>query len=168
VRALADRLPDAVVLDGPRATVSAVASALDGAGLAHVASHGRFRADNPLFSALELADGPLTVFDLERLQRPPQVVVLPACDSGLPSVQPGDELRGLAAALLGQGTRTLVATVLPVSDEATGPLVLDLHRRTADGQSPAAALAAAQAACVASGDPTAWATSAAFICFGAG
>ena len=52
-----------------RATVEAAMAALDGAGLAHVAAHGHFRADSPLFSSLELADGPLTVHDLERLQR---------------------------------------------------------------------------------------------------
>ena len=168
VRALAEHLPGATVLVGTDATADAVRVALDGAPLAHIASHGRFRADNPLFSCLELADGPLTVFDLERLSRPPRLMVLPACDSGLPSVRPGDELMGLAAALIGLGTRTLVAPVLPVADELTGPLVLDLHRRLRAGVPPAAALAEAQRACTADGDPVAWATSAGFLCFGAG
>ena len=34
--------------------------------LVHLACHGSFRTDNPLFSTLSLADGPLTVYDLER------------------------------------------------------------------------------------------------------
>jgi CHAT domain-containing protein len=38
------------------------------AGQAHVAAHGVFRADSPMFSSLRLADGPLTVHDLERLR----------------------------------------------------------------------------------------------------
>ena len=166
VRRLALRLPGSTVLVGADATADRVAAALDGAELAHVACHGRFRADNPLFSCLELADGPLTVFDLERLARPPRSLVLPACDSGLPVVQPGDELMGLTAALLGLGTATVVATVLPVADAQTGTLVLDLHSRLQAGDRPAAALSRAQQAT--QGDPAAWAAGAAFVCFGAG
>jgi CHAT domain-containing protein len=56
--------PAAECLDGDLATVEAVKAVLDGAELAHVAAHGRFRADNPLFSSIELADGALTVYDL--------------------------------------------------------------------------------------------------------
>ena len=58
-------------------------SALDGAWLAHIAAHGNFRADNPLFSSLMLDDGPLIVHDLERLNRAPYWLVLSCCDSGV-------------------------------------------------------------------------------------
>ena len=37
-----------------------------GPSLAHLACHGRLRADNPSFSALELVDGQLTVHELDR------------------------------------------------------------------------------------------------------
>ena len=156
----------ASVLVGAEATVDAVASAMDGAPLAHVAAHGTFRADNPLFSALELADGPLTVYDLERLRTPPARVVLSACDSGLSAVRPGDELMGFTAALLGLGTRTLVAPVIPVPAEITTPLMVDLHRRLGAGHPPAVALADAQEAHRVNGD-VAFAASAGFLCFGA-
>ncbi|MFD0203298.1 MULTISPECIES: CHAT domain-containing protein [Saccharothrix] len=159
------RVP-ASVLVGGAATVDAVASAMDGAPLAHVAAHGSFRADNPLFSALELADGPLTVYDLERLRTPPARVVLSACDSGLSAVRPGDEVMGFTAALLGLGTRTLVAPVIPVPAEVTTPLMVDLHRRLGEGQAPAVALAGAQEAHRGDGD-AAFAASAGFLCFGA-
>ena len=53
------------------ASVERVKAAIDGADLAHVAAHGTFRSDNPLFSSLHLADGPLTVYDLEALRRAP-------------------------------------------------------------------------------------------------
>ncbi|MGH9119048.1 MAG: CHAT domain-containing protein [Acidimicrobiales bacterium] len=159
---------DVVRLTGRNATAGSVKHALDGAALAHVAAHGRFRADNPLFSALELADGPLTVHDLESLRRAPEVIVLSACDSGLSSVHPGDELLGLAAGLLGLGTRTLVASLLPVPDEATRLLMLDFHGRLQAGARPAHALAAAQAAWFAAGDDAALAAAASFVCIGRG
>ncbi|MBW4721140.1 CHAT domain-containing tetratricopeptide repeat protein [Saccharothrix obliqua] len=165
--AAVDRLAGgASVLVGGAATVDAVASAMDGAPLAHVAAHGTFRADNPLFSALELADGPLTVYDLERLRTPPERVVLSACDSGRSAVRPGDELMGFTAALLGLGTRTLVAPVVPVPAEATTALMVELHRGLGAGRSPAAALACAQSAHAGRGDVE-FAASAGFLCFGA-
>ena len=74
-----------------------------GADLVHLAAHGSFRADSPLFSSVLLADGPLTVYDLERLRRAPAVVVLSACEAAVAAVHDGDELLGTAAALLGAG-----------------------------------------------------------------
>jgi hypothetical protein len=163
VAALGRRYPGATRLTGRRATAGAVAAALDGAALGHVAAHGRFRADNPLFSSLLLADGPLTVYDLEALRRAPTALVLSSCESGVSSVHPGDELMGLAASLLALGTSTLVASVSPVPDVATTPIMVELHRRLREGDSLSAALAAAQAR-AASDDPPA----ATFVCFGAG
>lgn len=150
-------------LTGPRATTAAVLSALDGAGLAHIAAHGRFRADNPLFSCLELADGPVTVYDLESLSRAPATLVLAACDAGLSQVRPGDELMGLAAAVLALGTRALVASVFPVPDEDTQAFMLAFHRHVRAGLGPAAALAEAVET-----SPEQWPSSATFTCFGAG
>src|ERR671937_2075767 len=60
-----------VVLAGRSATTARVLAAIDGAGLAHIAAHGEFRADSPMFSSLRLADGPMTVHDVERLRRAP-------------------------------------------------------------------------------------------------
>jgi tetratricopeptide (TPR) repeat protein len=162
VAALAAGYPDATCLTGPAATVAAVAEALDGAELAHVAAHGTFRVDNPLFSSLQLADGPLTVYDLEGLARAPRRMVLSACDSGLSGVRPGDELMGLAGALFALGMSTLVASVVPVPDAATKDLMVALHQRLQAGLSPAAALASTQAASGRDAVP------ASFVCFGAG
>ncbi|MEV4623928.1 CHAT domain-containing protein [Asanoa sp. NPDC049573] len=163
VTALARATPGARRFTGRSADVESVLAALDGAGLAHLAAHGSFRADNPLFSALRLVDGPLTVYDLERLRRPPRHVVLSACDSGLQAIRPGDELLGLAAALLGMGATALVAAVVPVPDEATRPLMLRMHRHLRAGAGPAEALARAQQELLPS-DPAA----AGFVCYGAG
>jgi len=158
IAALAARYPDAVVLTGSEATAANAARALDGAALAHVATHGRFRADHPLFSSLDAFDGPLYVYDLERLGSTPHTLVLSACESALSGVRPGDELMGLASAVFALGTRTLIASVTPVDDEDTRILMLALHAALAAGRPPAAAVAEASEQTGIGG----------FVCFGFG
>lgn len=142
-------------------------TALNGASLAHLAAHGRVRGDNPLFSSLLLADGPMTLYDLERLERVPQTVVLAACDSARPIVRPGDELLGFSATFLSRGSRHLVASVVPIPDASTTPLMVAFHRMLAGGHPPAVALADAQQR-VLQTDPAAMAAAAGFVCIGAG
>ncbi len=166
VRSFAPRVERVELLVGERATVANVLRALDGAGMAHIAAHGTFRADNPLFSCLHLADGPLTVYDLERLDQAPTLLVLSACDSGLSDVQPGDELMGLASVLLALGTRTLVASTSPVPDAQTATVMTTFHGHLRAGRPPAASLADALVALDPS-EPASMAA-AAFVCFGAG
>jgi CHAT domain-containing protein len=165
VRDLAELHPEAVVLTGPAATAASVADALDGSSLAHIASHGSFRADQPLLSSLRLADGPLMVYDLERLRHAPLQLVLASCDAGLSAVRPGDELMGVAAALLGLGTTSVLAPLLPIPDDLTRPLMQTLHRALKSGRPPSEALATAQATVPAGLARLAAAT---FVCLGAG
>jgi tetratricopeptide (TPR) repeat protein len=153
-------------LTGTAATVEATLRAFRNADLVHVAAHGRLSAENPLFSSLQLADGPLMVYDLEGLDRTPATVVLATCDSGRNVVRAGDELLGLAAAFLAHGTRQLVGSVIPVGDAETAPFMVGLHRRLIGGCTLAEALAGAQSAVHAEGG-VALAAAAAFICIGA-
>jgi hypothetical protein len=166
-RAVAQMYPGSRLLHGAGATAAAVGDAMGRAGTAHVAAHGLVRSDNPLFSALLLADGPFTVYDLERLARPTHRVVLAACDTARPHVTAGEEILGLAAALLGQGTATLVAPVVSVPDAETAPLMLSYHRRVLAGDPPATALAGAQQQHAGDG-PRARASAVSFVCLGAG
>jgi CHAT domain-containing protein len=159
IATLSARHPEARALTGADATISNVARALDGAASWHVAAHGRFRDDNPLFTSLELADGNVTVYDLERLSKLPARIVLSSCESGLSAVRAGDELMGFTAALFALGTRTVIAAVVPVPDEATKGLMLALDDELQRGAPPAQALANAR---------TAAPSHAAFVCFGAG
>jgi tetratricopeptide (TPR) repeat protein len=154
-------------LVGDAATAGAVLSALDGAGLAHLAAHGRLSRDNPLFSDLLFADGPLLGYDLERLPRVPHTVVLAACDAGRSLVTAGDELLGLAAAFVGRGAATIVASVVPVADAGTRPLMESFHCGLIAGRPPAVALADAQHR-LAAQDPVNLAATAGFVCLGAG
>ena len=132
--------PGATVLSGPDATAGRVLAALDGAWLAHVAAHGTFRADSPMFSALHLHDGPLTVYDFEQLGQAPHWMVLPACDSGVLAPAGADELLGLVSSLLPLGTAGVVAGVVPVNDQAVVPLMAALHQQLAAGRSLAESL----------------------------
>jgi hypothetical protein len=166
VRSIAALYPGALVLTGQDATVTASLRALDGADVAHLAAHGRFRADNPMFSSLVLADGSLTVYDLERLRRAPTTIMLAACDSALSPTQAGDEMTGLATGLLTAGARTVIAPVLPVPDDVSARLSLGLHRYLRDGRDPASALAALLADNATAGEPLARLAASTMVCLG--
>ena len=125
----------------------------------HVAAHGRHQRENPLFSSIRLADGPVVGYDLDRVPDPPQQVVLSACDLGQATARPGDEALGLTRAFLHSGTSTVISGVAKVSDRGAADLMADYHRRLAAGAAPAYALADALAA---ADEPTP------FACFGAG
>jgi CHAT domain-containing protein len=94
-----------------------------------------------MFSALECADGDLTVYDIEAISTAPSTIVLSACDSGLSERTGGDELMGLSVALLGLGARSIVVTVAPLPDASpTVALMRRLHLGLVEGLAPAAAL----------------------------
>jgi CHAT domain len=155
-----------VMLRGKRATVKAVLSAFETADLIHIASHGTFRRDNPLFSAFGLANGPLTVYELERLRRVPRSIVLSSCSAGSARVRPGDELMGAAVAFLHLGARSLIAPTDAVDDDLTSNLMMLVHRHIASGSSLATALSLAQTETKPLG-PRAWANACLFLAFGA-
>lgn len=166
IHRLAQTYPDARVLDGPAATVQATLRALADADLVHIAAHGLFRSDSPLFSSLLLADGPMTVVDMEGLTSAPATVVLPACDAARADVRLGDELIGTTTALLSRGVRSVIAPVLPVPDELTAGLMVALHGHLRSGGTPSEALAAA--ALDSAGSAPERAVAGTFVCLGAG
>jgi CHAT domain-containing protein len=167
VRALARIHPAATILTPSKATVAAVAGAIAGNRLAHLACHGTVRTDNPLFSSLRFKDGGLTVYDLEEVAAPPQWLILSACSLGQSALRPGDEPLGIVAALLGMGGQAVIASPTLVPDSTiTRHLMIHLHRRLSVGSAPAAALAEAQEKLDLS-DPSQL-VAGTFMCFGAG
>ncbi|MER7218330.1 MULTISPECIES: CHAT domain-containing protein [Streptomyces] len=162
---LAGRYGTATVLEDDEARVPRVLAELDGAGLAHLAAHGTFRADSPLFSALRMADGPLIVHDFERLARSPYRIILSSCETARLASVGADELLGVVTALLPLGTAGVVASSAPVNDAAVVPLMLALHKGLDAGLSLAEALRDARAALP--GDALHQATGWAFAAFGA-
>lgn len=167
VEELAKYYPEAVLLTGRKATVETVLAAIDGAALVHIAAHGKLRSDSPMFSQLEMADGPLTLYDLERLHRPPNVVVLSSCEAGAGKLYESGGVLGTASALMALGSRTVIASTVRVPDEATRHYMRELHLRLRLGISPDSALCETAAALRGSADPIRIATAGAFLAFGA-
>jgi tetratricopeptide (TPR) repeat protein len=138
----------ATVLRDEEATQPALRRALDGADVLHLACHGQFRADSPYFSALHLADGPLTVRDAAGLPLRADLVTLSACETGVSRVAPGDEALGLLRGFLMGGARRVLATQWTVDDASTAALMARFYAGVTSGQRPTQALRQAQRALI--------------------
>ena len=110
----------------------------------HLACHGQFRADNPLFSSLHLADGFITVKDICAQKLKAELVTLSACETGLNKIFTGDEILGLARGFLSAGARSLILSLWTVNDDATAELMKDFYTNLQRGASVSASLRAAQ------------------------
>lgn len=144
IEALAPLFPETVTLLNERATAAALQEFSPSADILHLACHGQFRPDNPLFSSLRLGDGWLTVRDSYNLDLKCGLVALSACETGVNKVAPGDELIGLARGFLSAGAPTLLLSLWTVDDEATAELMASFYKRLLGGQGPAGALRSAQ------------------------
>ena len=145
-RAVASHLPGAEVLADGLATMDTIGEKAPGCGILHLACHGMFRGDNPMFSSLKLHDGWLTAADVLRLDLGGALVTLSACESARNRVLAGDEIVGLARGFLGAGAATLVASLWLVQDETTSWMMERWYDRMRDGAGRTTALREAQLA----------------------
>jgi hypothetical protein len=165
VPAVAPLYDDVTMLAEEDATSKNVPRALDGAWLAHIAAHGAFRADSPLFSSLRMHDGPLTVYDFEQLHSAPYRMILSSCDSAAVVPTGADELLGLVSSLLPLGTAGIIAAIVPLNDYAVVPVMVGLHRLLRKGGTLAESLSSVRHAV--SGDPVQRATAESLVTLGA-
>jgi CHAT domain-containing protein len=114
------------------------------ADVLHLACHGYFRPDNPLFSSLRLADGWLTVRDAYDLDLSCDLVTLSACETGVSAIAPGDELIGLARGFFSAGAPALLVSLWRVDDHITADMMASFYKQLREGDGPAAALRHAQ------------------------
>lgn len=90
------------------------------ARLWHYGGHAELRSDNPFYSSLQLADGPLFAADFRLRSTAVNLVTLAACRTGLQAVLPGEESTGLVRSLLEMGARNVIGSHWAVNDESTG------------------------------------------------
>jgi len=132
------------VLVDKDADAPSLRAASQDADVLHLACHGEFRSDNPMFSALHLADGPFTVSDTETLRLRQGIVVLSACETGVAAYSRGDEMIGLVRAFMLAGAARVVASMWPVDDAITVRFMTAFYRSLHEGNTPANALRDAQ------------------------
>jgi CHAT domain-containing protein len=138
--------PEAVILPGAQATRAAVLAALPDSDVIHFACHGRADITDPQAGGLGLASGDLlTPGDLAGLSLRARLVVLSACETGVPGMDVPDEVVGLPTALLQAGVAGTVASLWEVTDAGAALTMVEFYRQWRLGaHPPAAALREAQ------------------------
>ena len=140
VEAVAACLPNSEVFLGQSATAERLRQKGPGSRFIHIATHGYFRRDNPMFSGIRLGDSYLSLYDLYQLKLPAELVALSGCSTGLNVVAAGDELMGLARGLIHAGAETSMLTLWDVQDESSAQLMKLFYSHLARGHSKAVAL----------------------------
>jgi CHAT domain-containing protein len=138
-------------LVGKDATESAVWSKAPTAEIVHIAAHGEYNPNNPLFSTIFLAKddqryGRLEVHDVYELdlRNFTNLVVLSACQTNLGELSQGDELIGLNRAFIYAGTPNVIASLWKVDDKATSVLMEWFYTHLKEGMGKAEALQKAE------------------------
>lgn len=157
--AVAGAFSSVTLFGGDRAGREPLETFAPEADVIHVAAHGDFRPDAPLFSFIALADGRWQVTDAYRQRLSASLVTLGACWTGRGRLTGGD-LVSFAHALFYAGARAVLVSLWPVHDASTAALMAAFYRGIRQGQRKAAALRQAQLALLGSdawGDPLYWA-----------
>jgi CHAT domain-containing protein/tetratricopeptide (TPR) repeat protein len=144
ISALGSIFPDSVRLTGEQATRENLKRLAPQARFLHLASHGYFRRDNPMFSFLKLADANLHFYNLLDFELKAELVTLSACHTGVNAIFPGDELQGLMRGFLYAGTPSMVVSLWAVNDRSTTELMREMYRHIKAGETKSKALRKAQ------------------------
>lgn len=129
VQAVASHFSESNVFLNEQATLQSLQLESANCAYLHLASHGFFRADNPMFSAIRLYDGWLTAAQAIQLPLENSFVTLSGCETGLSQVIYGDELLGLTRAFLGAGATTLVVSLWLAQDQTTAELMSIFYKQ---------------------------------------
>jgi len=108
--------------------------------IVHIATHGHFRQDSPLFSSIRLGNSFLSLYDLYQLRLPAELVTLSGCGTGLNVIAAGDELIGLARGLFQAGAQSLLLSLWDAHDASTAQFMQNFYLRLQKGLTKAAAM----------------------------
>jgi CHAT domain-containing protein len=117
--AIAEIIPEARLVIGPEANEKSLREYGPQSRMLHIASHGLFRQDRPMFSGIRLGSSYLTLYDLYTLRLPVDHITLSGCSTGMNVVASGDEVFGLMRGLLSAGARRLLLSLWDVNDRST-------------------------------------------------
>lgn len=146
VHAIAKILPNATLFSGKDATFSNFRENAERHDLIHIACHGRFRADSPLYSSLQLSDGSINVRDISSLKLKSGLAVLSACETGLNKIYPGEEIVGMARGFISAGVKSLILSLWAVNDETTRHFMTEFYSHLQRGDPAEASLRRTQVA----------------------
>ncbi|MGB9121799.1 MAG: CHAT domain-containing protein, partial [Candidatus Angelobacter sp.] len=124
---VASAMGDARLFMGEQATEEQLRLHGPSSRFIHIATHGYFRQDNPMFSSIRLGNSLLSLFDLYQLQFDAELVTLSGCGTGMNVVIGGDELIGLVRGLLYAGAQTLMVSLWEVHDQSTAEFMRDFY-----------------------------------------
>jgi CHAT domain-containing protein len=142
-RAVHESLPGSELFLGEAANHDLLLRKSRSSRLVHIATHGKFRPDNPMFSGIRLGDGWLHVYELYQMKLSAELLTLSGCATGLNVIGSGDELLGLIRAALSAGARSLLLTLWDVNDRSTSKFMSSFYRGLPTANSKAEALAEA-------------------------
>ena len=112
--------------------------------LIHVAAHGRYDHENPMFSSIQLADGHLLACDIARSSFRTRIATLASCDSASMGQPTGWEPQGLARAFLARRSEVVIASLWPLNDQAAEFVFATFYRKLKEGLSVSASLSEAR------------------------
>jgi CHAT domain-containing protein len=136
-------LPDSELYLGAAATHEKLIEKGVDSRVLHVATHGSFRPDNPMFSGIALGDGYLHLYELYQMRLNAELLAFSGCATGLNVISAGDELLGLVRGALYAGARSLLLTLWDVNDTSTHKFMTAFYRRFQAGENKATAAAEA-------------------------
>ena len=143
VEALRGILPNAKLFVGEAASEAVLKTHGPTSRIVHIATHGHFRQDNPMFSSIRLGDSYLSLYDLYHFKLPAELVVLSGCATGRNTISPGDELMGLVRGLLQAGAQSLMLSLWDVHDASTRDFMISFYSHLAEGMAKPLAVQAA-------------------------
>jgi CHAT domain-containing protein len=140
VASIATCLPNAELFLGSDATAERLREKGRQSQFIHIATHGHFRRDSPMFSGIRLGGSYLSLYDLYQLELPAELITLSGCSTGLNVVTNGDELLGLARGLIHAGAETSLLSLWDVQDQSAAQLMTSFYRHLVCGRTKTDAL----------------------------